>query len=190
MDKRQQKTRQLIEQAFAQLMREKDYQQISVSEIIKTANIGRSTFYAHFATKDDLLMHRCASLFSHVLGSTINQPCKLAKQFSDSDFASITVHIFYHLREHQYELIGFLYQEENKIITSVFYRAASRMAKYIFKNIEQPQTTFLPEKFLIHHFASSFIATCKWWAKTHFKHSPELMATYFVAIIKPLLKKP
>ena len=189
MDKRQQKTRQLIEQTFARLMREKDYQCISVSEIIATANIARSTFYAHFSAKDDLLMSRCTNLFSHVLGSAFTQPCQLEKKFSCSDFESIITHIFYHLREHRCELIGFLYQAENKIITTVFYQAASKMAEYIFAKVAPPQTTFLPKKFLVHHFASSLIATCKWWAHTNFKHSPELMATYFVAIIKPLLNK-
>ncbi len=188
MDKRQQKTRQLIEQTFAQLMRQKDYQCISVSEIITTANIARSTFYAHFTAKDDLLMSRCTNLFSHVIDSAFAQPCQLEKNFNYSDFESIITHIFYHLREHRYELIGFLCQAENKIITTVFYQAASKMAGEIFTKIEPIQTTFLPKKFLVHHFASSLIATCKWWADTNFKHSPELMATYFTAIIKPLLK--
>jgi AcrR family transcriptional regulator len=43
-------------QAMIDLMRTRRYDAITVQEITDQANVGRSTFYAHFTDKDDLLV--------------------------------------------------------------------------------------------------------------------------------------
>ncbi len=55
-DRRSQRTRQLLSEALVQLIREKDYNTITVNDIIERANVGRSTFYAHYHDKDDLFL--------------------------------------------------------------------------------------------------------------------------------------
>ena len=55
MDRRSLRTRRSLHQALMQLIFERDYDGISVADIADAANVGRSTFYAHFTDKDDLL---------------------------------------------------------------------------------------------------------------------------------------
>jgi AcrR family transcriptional regulator len=54
IDRRVARTRGMVHQALLSLILEKGYEAISVEDICERANVGRSTFYAHFTGKDDL----------------------------------------------------------------------------------------------------------------------------------------
>lgn len=55
MDRRVRKTREALYSAFVALIVERGYDAISVQDIIDAADVGRTTFYAHFKSKDELL---------------------------------------------------------------------------------------------------------------------------------------
>ena len=52
-----------IEQAFFSLMREKDYTDITVTDIIKKAQVSRASFYRHFSSISDVLERSLANVF-------------------------------------------------------------------------------------------------------------------------------
>jgi AcrR family transcriptional regulator len=54
IDRRVARTRAALQQACMSLVLKKGHDAVTVSDICKTANIGRSTFYSHFAGKDDI----------------------------------------------------------------------------------------------------------------------------------------
>lgn len=55
-DRRIQRTQQLLRTALLALVKEKGFESVSVQEIIDRANVGRTTFYAHFSNKEELLL--------------------------------------------------------------------------------------------------------------------------------------
>lgn len=55
MDKRIRRSQEIIEATFWQLWEEQELSDITVTQIIKEANVNRSTFYAHYQDKIDLL---------------------------------------------------------------------------------------------------------------------------------------
>lgn len=65
-DLRYEKAHQAIKQAFWILMKEEGFQKITVTSIIKLANINRSTFYAHYLDKYDLLNQLEDELFEGI----------------------------------------------------------------------------------------------------------------------------
>jgi AcrR family transcriptional regulator len=56
------KTRRSLKEALTDLILEKGYEGVTVQDVIDRADVGRSTFYAHFIDKDDLLMALFADL--------------------------------------------------------------------------------------------------------------------------------
>ncbi|MRH87886.1 TetR family transcriptional regulator [Nocardia sp. SYP-A9097] len=54
-DRRSRRTRRLLREAFVALILERGYSAVRVEEITERADLGRATFYTHFADKDALL---------------------------------------------------------------------------------------------------------------------------------------
>jgi len=54
-DKRIQRSKEILKSTFMTLLEHKDFNDISVTEIVKTANYNRGTFYNNFGTKEILL---------------------------------------------------------------------------------------------------------------------------------------
>ncbi|MBQ3918283.1 MAG: TetR/AcrR family transcriptional regulator, partial [Oscillospiraceae bacterium] len=105
MDRRQRKTRNAIFAAFSSLLGRKSYSAMTVQDILDEADIGRSTFYAHFETKDELLRAMCTDIFSHVFSDEIMS--EETHDFSDKDsFQDHITHILCHLREKQQHIKG------------------------------------------------------------------------------------
>ena len=55
-DRRAARTRRALLSAFIELVLERGYAATGIADIVERADIGRSTFYAHFRSKDELLI--------------------------------------------------------------------------------------------------------------------------------------
>ncbi|MRS03949.1 TetR/AcrR family transcriptional regulator, partial [bacterium] len=63
MDRRFQRTEQSLRDALIDLILEKGYDAITIQDILDRANMGRSTFYAHYRDKEELLLSGFQALF-------------------------------------------------------------------------------------------------------------------------------
>lgn len=74
-DERVRRTRARIDSGFVQLLHRRRYGDIRISDICKKAAVGRATFYAHYATKDDLLRSQFERIVAPMLIIKPNSPC-------------------------------------------------------------------------------------------------------------------
>ncbi|MFE3195659.1 TetR/AcrR family transcriptional regulator [Nocardia sp. NPDC059240] len=72
-DRRVRRTRMALHRALIELMQQQPYTRITVRDIIDRADVGRSTFYAHYRDKDDLLLVSC---IEHVRGELAAQAAR------------------------------------------------------------------------------------------------------------------
>ena len=78
VDRRVQRTLDTLRDALISLMHERGWDSLSVQDVCDRANVGRSTFYNHFADKEDLLVKGFANLRDALSGAVRRQPGKEA----------------------------------------------------------------------------------------------------------------
>lgn len=80
------RTRQLLQSALLDLLAERPFQSISVSDLTKRATLNRSTFYLHYLDKFDLLAKTTRDTFS----ATINETLPSAENFRLENIRHLT----------------------------------------------------------------------------------------------------
>jgi len=179
MDRRQQKTRKAIFSALSTLLEQKRFEHITVQEIIDEANIGRSTFYAHFETKDDLLKEMCTDIFQHIFNDKLPQEESHDYSTGSQSLEQKLGHILYHLRENKSDLKGILGGESGEL----FIRFLKKYLRELFERYKSDFSPDVPEDFLLHHLSGSFAETVKWWMMENAARSPEEVASFYMRMV-------
>lgn len=173
MDRRQRRTRSLIFTAFSALLERKSYTSMTVQDIIDEADIGRSTFYAHFETKDELLKALCIEIFEHVFSDEL-----LSEENHDfshhSTFKDRITHILYHLQEKQQSIKGLFSGECGE----VFLRYLKEYLYFVFDEHIIVKDN-IPRDYAMDIAVAAFAETVRWWLKEHCEYSPEEISSFY-----------
>ncbi len=188
MDRRQKKTRDAIFTAFTTLLSKKSYSKISIQEIIDEANVGRTTFYAHFETRDDLLKAMCEALFGHIGGSAADAT-HTHGLYSDNDAPeSIFCHLLQHLQENDRNILALLSCESNELFLRYFKDSLNELISQQYLQ-SYPRHNDLPDDFLVNHISGSFVEMVLWWIRGRMQQPPEQLDAWFRSVIEPTLRK-
>lgn len=185
MDRRQLKTRNAIFRAFTELLNRGHYASITVQEIIDAANIGRSTFYAHFDTKDDLLKALSRELFDHIINTAMDQQDQGGLYSCTNAPHSVFCHILLHLQENDNNIQSLLTCESRGIFLGYF---KSGMEELVRRQIlTEDAAAPVPREFLINHISGSFVEMVQWWLEGGCKQTPQELDDCFRKVIEPIL---
>lgn len=179
-DRRQQKTRQAIFSAFSQLLENKHFNNITVQEIIDKANVGRSTFYSHFDTKDHLLKEMCHDIFDHVFSDELIEENSHDFSAKPVNLENLISHLLYHLQDNYQELNGLLNGSSSNLFLTFFNEYLAQM----FSPYAKSNCASVPEDFALNYLVGSFSETVRWWFKGKMKMSPEELSSYYVAMTR------
>ena len=183
MDRRQRKTREAIFRAFTEALSQKDFNQITVGEIIERADVGRATFYAHFETKDSLLEAFCKELFCHIFDTENHSGCGHRHIFHCDGSDSVFLHLFQHLQNDDNHIISLLSSQNNELFLRYFRRGLEKLIESQLPLFEGRKGKDIPEAFWRNHIVSTFVETLKWWIGNGRKESPQVITEYFFAVV-------
>jgi len=180
MDRRQLKTRNAILGAFRVLLESKSYNNITVQDIIDEANVGRSTFYAHFETKDELLSTICSQIFEHVFSEILYAEAGHDFSKENERLSDKLTHLLYHLKESQKDIVGMLFGDSNEMFLDFF----RRYLKKLFLMYKPRNIGNVPEEFSVNHYVAGFMEAVKWWIRRRMKETPEQIVDYYMTMIR------
>ena len=183
MDRRQRKTREAIFSALIGLLAKKDFNHITVGEIIEKADVGRATFYAHFETKDFLLQELCKDLFCHIFDAAEHGHTDHHHMFDCDAPDSVFLHLFKHLLKNDNHILDLLSCQNNDLFLTYFKNQLQTVVLSQLPQFEARKSGKLPQDFWIDHICATFISTLRWWIETGMKESPETITEYFYLAI-------
>lgn len=179
MDRRQKKTRKAIFNALNNLLQNNKFENITVQQIIDNADIGRSTFYAHFETKDDLLHAICLAIFEHIINDELPEEA-IYKSYDELESLELKLgHLLYHLKNNNANIKGILKSESSTIfIISLKKYLLDLFNKYIHKI-----RLNIPNDFLINCLVGSFVETIRWYLLNDISYTPKEVAHFYITFI-------
>ncbi len=178
-DRRSQRTQQALIDALLALLAEKHYDEISINDIVNRANVGRSTFYAHYQTKDALLkagFARALELLAH----------HVSFAGSDLDLRLDTAPLFHHAQGH-YELYRTLaWGSGFELLTRDGHAALSVMLQErLTQQLTGKPEPSVPVPVLAHALAGTLLILLKWWLDHKMPYPPERMDKFFQQLAMP-----
>lgn len=179
MDRRQRRTRNAIFEAFIGLLSQKNYEHITVGEIIDRADVGRATFYAHFETKEYLLKELCGELFAHIFEADAKEETAHTHIFDCDAPDSVFLHLFLHLQKNDNHILDLLSGQNNGLFLGYFKVELKKLVQSQLFQFAHRKEERLPEDFWIDHIAGTFVETVRWWLENGKKETPEKITEYF-----------
>jgi AcrR family transcriptional regulator len=178
-DRRSRRTQQALMEALLELLAVKNYDEISINDIVERANVGRSTFYAHYQDKDDLLRNG----FERALDLLIQH---VSFGIADQDLQLDATPLFLHAKGH-YELYRTLaWGSGFEVLTKNGHAALSAKFHEVFTLVlsGKPEPP-VPLDILSYSLAGNLLILLKWWLDNKMPYSPEYMNSIFQQLTMP-----
>ncbi|MEY8643693.1 TetR/AcrR family transcriptional regulator [Staphylococcus arlettae] len=188
IDRRIQKTRETIKNAFIELLNEKGFWNISVNEVAERADINRGTFYLHYQDKFDLFEKYVDELLSELTSQIkpLNQEKDQRKNEIEDNDNNIYELFFKHFQE---------YSSFYKPILSFkggpyFYTRFIEIIKefYLQQYTKLPYNQKLDKEILINFVAHAQLGVISSWIQEDMTKTPEYMGEQLSVLFSSFLR--
>jgi AcrR family transcriptional regulator len=182
MDRRVQKTRQALQDALIALILEKGYEAVTVQDVLDRANVGRSTFYAHFYDLEDLLQSELEALQGEFEQHLASQNSAVL------DIWEISRLMFQHAQAYQNVYKAIVGKASGQLIQKHLQAYLSAKFREGLKR-DYAESKLISHELLEYHLVSSFMALLTWWLDKELPYSAEQMAEMYQELMNEGINK-
>ncbi len=187
VDRRVQRTQQLLRGALFSLIQERGFEALSVQDILDRANVGRATFYAHFDNKQDLLL--CG--FDGLRASLKERQRKVLSQGTNIDERAFAFsgEMLAHVNEHRRLFQAMVGKRSGAAVQNV-------LLKILIDLVRDDVKTMMPDKdtnptrteSLVEFIAGGLYGMMMWWLRGKMRISVEELDSEFRRLAIPAVK--
>ncbi len=178
-DRRVERTRKLLHQALHDLLTRKRYDDITVQEIIDQADVGRSTFYAHYQDKEDLAVSELIRIMDELNQAIVD---------SDPQGKSLlpTRGLFEHISENPHVFSGMLHDRGMEFFFDKGQQYwADRITERLDALLPPGHEPGIPVTMIAATIAGTLVTMMRWWLDNKMPYSADQMAQYADQLILP-----
>ncbi len=176
-DRRTQRTRQTLSHALMALIQEKRYEAITVQDICDRANVGRSTFYAHYRDKDDLL----AGNFQEVMQSLGSE-----LQLRQGQLVFPIAPLFEHVKEHHHLYTALAWGGGFDVLLRAGRQQwHTQIEAHLATLLTDERKPVIPLEIITTYLAGVLQTLLLWWLDRKMPYSPERMDEMFQQLVMP-----
>jgi AcrR family transcriptional regulator len=171
-DRRVQRSKQDLYSALISLIREKRFDKITVQEIIDRANVGRTTFYSHFQSKEDLFLSSHEEIIRVISRSFFSEAGTLRAEVSPELLA------FLEMTEHSRDVYFYLTggSDTAETLRLIKERVAEQLAARLHELFREEDSA-IPFVVLAQYVAGSMVSLFSWWLGKRTPYSALEIAT-------------
>ena len=182
LDPRVRRTRRMLQDALAKLLKEKDFDKISIGDIADESTLNRATFYDHYPDKFALLECLVASQFQDLVARR-----NIRFNGCDGALKSIAMGVCYYLTETIKPGADGLRQASVPMETAI----VAVVRRLILDGFAQhPPTSSVPIEILSSAIAWAIYGSAKEWAQMPKRMSVARIGEAIEKVIMPILTTP
>ncbi len=166
-DRRVRRTRRALHEALISLVLDRGYERLTVQDILDRADVGRSTFYAHYRDKEALL----TATFDDMREQLEREAGDEAPLHPGRPAELIFSHAHRNRRVYQ-ALCG---RQGGQAVQ----RHLHRMVRDLLRDAIAPADPALPVELVAEFHTSATLGLLLWWIDQDFAHGPEWLAAAY-----------
>lgn len=173
------KTKEVLKEALMHLLKEKNLNSISVTEICQLAKVNRGTFYSHYGQVENLFEEYFKDIMKDLTDS-YQEPYKYVQNLQTNDLNPATIRIFHHIEKYEkfYRIVF-----SKTVPLSYYYLLFDHIQTLIKKDVDLHSKMEIDMDMLSAYQANAILGLAIEWHRQDFRQNAAGMNQLLVRIL-------